>query len=371
MKILANSNGSDYKAYAKRSDVHDPAVILSIENDPELINCKEKCFLCNAAVEEKTFGLFAQKYIDYEKSHDRKYGAKKKMRYGTVVDVLLPKSSWDNLQLIHVAKTYAEHIRSNKGIKWAAWSYVRGKAQFIRIWFCDREKFYVPKLIKPIYKKTQYVNRNTGAFCSRTDPEAVIKYKKGQAIPGAAEQNAEYTEWSEQKMRLFDGSQSNLSETRKWLLDTLIESLKEYKIEILNGLLMKRKKWKETYSRWVKRCICANNRLIRYIEQCINILWQTAKNRSSLSYRDQDMIRGDTFIGKAEIDEMKIRTPLMNKILEMWNKYSEIFKKGKFEANGTEYPLAHTRCNEVEANCTYLRSIFDQEMNNTKVAFEL
>lgn len=124
----------------------------------------------------------------------------------------------------------------------------------------------------------------------------MIKYKKGQAIPGAGDGNAEYTEWSEQKMRLFDGSLSSLSETRKWLLDNLIESLKEYRLEILNGLLMKRKKWKETYSRWVKRCIFANNRLIRYIEQCINILWQTAKNRSSLSFRDQDMIRGDPFI---------------------------------------------------------------------------
>jgi len=83
------------------------------------------------------------------------------------------------------------------------------------------------------------------------------------------------------------------------------------------------------------------------------------------------MIRGDPFIRKTEIDEMKIRTPLMNKILEMWNKYSEIFKKNKFEASGTEYPLTHTRCNEVEANCTYLRLIFDQEISNTKVAFEL
>jgi len=242
MQILANSSGSDYKAYAKRSDVHDPAVILDIENDPDMENCKDMCFLCNAAVEERTFKLFVQKYIDYEKNHDRKYVANKKMRYGTVVDVLLPKSSWDNLQLIHVAKTYAENIRTNKGINWAAWSYVRGKAQFIRIWFCDRKKFYVPKLVKPVYKKTQYVNQNTGAFSNRTDPEAVIKYKKEQVIPGAGDGNAEYTEWSEQKMRLFDGSQSSLSETRKWLLDTLIESLKEYRLEILNGLLMKRKK---------------------------------------------------------------------------------------------------------------------------------
>lgn len=369
MDVIKNFDGSNYKGYARRSDCHDPELIMSLDNDPESINYQEKMLLCSSAVEEESFKYFAEKYVANERRSTRNYQTGKKMRYGTFIDVLLPKAGWDKKQMIRVAKSYAENVRTNKGTKWIAWSYKRNTAQFLRIWLCDREKFHVKRMKKPVYKKTQYVNKNTGAFCSRNDPDAVLKYKKGQERPASENEPIEYIEFSEEKTRSFDGGNQNLSETRKWLLETLMHSLQEFKIEVFQWMLMKRKTSKERYSRWVKRCICANNRVMRYIEEQINVWYQIAKDRSSLSFKDQDMIQGDPFIPQHEIDAMKIRTPFMNRLIELWTRYSEIFKHERFEVDGMEFVLAHKRCNEIEANCSYLRTIFDQDMQNTIAAF--
>lgn len=354
-----NDANKNIRAFVKQLNVHDPALI----SKPELADEKIRFFtLGNSGFDEMSGAQFLKAFTEYEKAHERQY-AGKKMRYGVWVDLMMPLGNWEKSTMLKVARRFAKRIQAgNKGLKWFAFYYYKGKAIYIRLWISDREKFYVPRLIKPVYKRNIFVNAKTGVFCSRKDEDAVLAYRKGAVKKGAKTLGKSY--FAETKTRLFAYSArpSAGKEKRTWLLNCALEALKGFGIEIHEGFMFKRRKMKRSFSLYVKRCVIAENKLQIYTEDVLNRLMNAEMNAAPVYLKDEKYIHVSPGVSDEELMKMKAPSLFSAGLIEIYEWLETIFAEGKFTYKDMEYKFHRTRVDLAEQALRVLRICFDQKV---------
>lgn len=358
---FSTTNDADKKmrSFVQQQNVHDPAWIAH----PELADTKLKFFsLGNSGFDEMSGSQFLKAFTEYEKAHERHY-AGKKMRYGVWIDLMLPIGNWEKSTMLKVARRFAKRIQAGfKGIKWFAFYYYRGKATYIRLWISDREKYYVPKLVKPVYKRNIYVNAKSGVFCSRKDEDAVLAYRKGAVKKGAKTLGKSY--FAETKTRLFAYSTrpSAGKEKRTWLLNCALEALKGFGIEIHEGFMFKRRKMKRSFSLYVKRCVIAENKLQIYTEDVLNRLMNAEMNAAPLYLKDEKYLHVSPGVSDEELMKMKVPSVFSAGLIEIYEWLETIFAEGKFTYKDVEYKFHKTRVDLAEQALRQLRICFERKI---------
>lgn len=358
-------NGNDVRMYIREIPCTDPEWIRKPTLIEECEGVKKIRYLCDSGFDEMTYSRYLSELLAFEEERKRNYQSKK-MRYGLFFLAMLPKGSWDDLSMSKAARCFANQLRGeNKGLKWVVWSYRKGKATYLLLWMADREKFYVPHKKTKVFTKTQYINKQTGKFCGKNDPDAEVLFKKGSK----KEDGEIYTWFAEQKTRAFAYSTSESGKAkRQWLCDCLIHALKEFAVKIMEGFMLKRRKMKAFYNRWVKRCVVAHNRVQKHIEDTLNYYWTLERNSAPMSIRDELILQESTGIFDSDIIDMKLPTAFSRDLKSLYQKLVEIFEGNlTFVYQENEYRLKDCRCDRYEEVCRSLKKYFEEEMNQVLV----
>lgn len=358
MTRASYSQEKDIRAYVKQISVHNPDAILNPSKEDKNLHFFA---LCNSGYDQMNSSSYFAEYIAYETGKSCRY-TKKKKRYGVWIDIMLPEGNWEKETMVKITRRFADRVRGElKGLKWIAYYYFRGKATIVRIWMADREKYYVPKLIKPVYKRDYYVNQS-GCFCGKHDEGAVLKFRKGSVRKDINITNK--TLFSETKARLFAYSSRPHAgdEKRNWFLTCLIEAVKGMGIDVQEGFLFKRRKMKRSFNRFVKRCVIAENQLQKNIEDQLNRLWSIEKSSSPMRLKDEKYLHASPGISQKEFMEMKIETTYSRRLEEIFEWINSIFKEGKFTYQDEEYVFHGTRIDYAEHALRVLRIWFDEKL---------
>lgn len=305
---------------------------------------------------------FLKEFVGYEEAHTRRYTGKK-MRYGVWIDLMLPIGNWEKSTMLKIARRFANRIQAGfKGLKWFAFYYYKGKATYIRLWISDREKYYVPRLIKPVYKRNIYINAKTGVFCSKKDEDAVLAYKKGAVKKNAKAIGKSY--FAEAKTRLFAYSTrpSAGKEKRTWLLNCALEALNGLGVDIHEEFMFKRRKMKRSFSLYVKRCVIAENKLQIYTEDVLNRLMNAELNAAPLYLNDEKYLHVSPGMSDEEMLKMKVPSLFSAGLIEIYEWLENIFTVGKFTYKDVEYRFHHTRVDLAEQALRQLRICFDRKV---------
>lgn len=358
---FSTTNDADKKirSFVQQQNVHDPSWI----SHPESADEKIRFFaLGNSGFDEMSASQFLKAFVGYEESHARRY-AGKKMRYGVWIDLMLPIGNWEKTTMLKIARRFAKRIQAGFiGLKWFAFYYYKGKATYIRLWISDREKYYVPRLIKPVYKRNIYINAKTGVFCSKKDENAVLAYRKGAVKKGVKPLGKSY--FAEAKTRLFAYSArpSAGKEKRTWLLNCALEAMKGLGIEIHEGFLFKRRKMKRSFSLYVKRCVIAENKLQIYTEDVLNRLMNAEMNAAPLYLEDEKYMHVSPGVSEDELKKMKVPSLFSAGLIEIYEWLESIFTEGKFTYKDMEYKFHKTRVDLAEQALRQLRICFERKI---------
>lgn len=350
-----SSSETRMRAYVRQISVHDPKHILHPEKAEH--NCRFFA-LCNSGFDQMHSSAFFEEYTNFESRKKCSYSTKKK-RFGVWLDIMLPEGTWEKETMTRITRRFADRVRGDlKGLKWIAYYYFKGKATIVRIWMADREKFFVPKLIKPVYKRDYYVNE-VGCFCSKHDDGAVLKFRKGSVRKDG--KPLEKTLFAETKARIFAySSRPHAGEAKRtWLLSCLIEAVKGIGIEIQEGFLFRRRKMKRAFNRYVKRCVIAENQLQKNVEDMLNRLWSIEKNAAPIRLKDEKYIHATTGISNSELLEMKMDTAFSKGLENIFEWMNDIFSNGKFIYQDKEYVFHGTRIDYAEHALRVLRTWFE------------
>lgn len=354
-----NQSGKNYRVFVKQINVHDAAWITN----PDLAENKLRFFsLGNSGFDEMTGSQFLKAFVEYENGHARQY-AGKKMRYGVWIDLMLPIGNWEKNNMMKVARRFAKRIQAGfKGLKWFAFYYYKGKATYIRLWISDREKYYVPRLVKPVYKRNIYINAKTGVFCSKKDEDAVLAYRKGAVKKDAKPLSKSY--FADVKTRLFAYSArpSAGKEKRTWLVNCALEAMKGLGIEIHESFMFKRRKMKRSFSLYVKRCVIAENKLQIYTEDVLNRLMSAEMNAAPLYLKNEKYMHVSPGVSDEELMKMKIPSMFSVGLIEIYEWLEIIFAEGEFIYKDVEYKFHQTRVDLAEQALWQLRICFDRRI---------
>ncbi len=357
-RFSTNDADKNMRSFVQQNNVHDPEWIAH----PELADEKIRFFsLGNSGFDEMTGSQFLNEFIGYEKAHERHY-QERNMRYGVWVDLMLPKGNWDKSTMLKLTRRFAKRIQAgNKGLKWFAYYFYKGEGTYVRLWISDREKFYVPKLIKPVYKKNVYVNAKTGVFCGKKDENAVLACKKG-----AVKNNAklEKTWFSETKTRLFAYSERPNAgdEKKRWLWNCALEAMKGFDVEIHEGFMFKRRKMKRSFSLYLRRCVIAENKLQIYAEDVLNRLMNAEMNAAPLYLKDEKYLHVSPGVSDEELMKMKVPSLFSAGLIEIYEWLETIFAEGKFTYKDVEYKFRKTRVDFAEQALRQVRICFERKI---------
>lgn len=130
-------------------------------------------FLCSN-MGQLRISEFLDELISFEQSHNR--NKEESLRLGCLLTYMLDRSH-ERSVLKHLAKLLSNRF---KGLPYWAFKLRKGTATYIQLYVCER--YYYPEG-KEFFKKAtsdRYFNKLTGKICKSDDPNAVLKYKKGQ-----------------------------------------------------------------------------------------------------------------------------------------------------------------------------------------------
>ena len=360
--------GEHKRAYIRQYPVYDPAAIRNPEQIDETQHYKFQFIGTNIAGMNHL--RYLESLIEYEAEHQIK-SDKRKKRYGKVFDLLMPKGTWDDAVLLKVAKSFWKRlVQKETGLKFIAWRFYTGKATLIRIWIADRERYYTQHVEKPLHKRTDYMA--SGKFCSKTDPNAKLAWKKGSRTKKADEKK--YTWWNSTKTRLFSPA-GGIHELQEKLFECLEYALKQFNVDVIDGLLFRRRVMKQQYSRWVKRILADENGMMRYTEDRLNELYLEEKSKSPVSLKEMEALHADPqAVDEAYLKQNKkirylqygdrvIRTERMNLIMTTYEKYKTIFKEGKYtDQEGVEHLIEGDRCDRTHSAILLLKKQIDEDI---------
>lgn len=174
-----------------------------------------------------------------------------------------------------------------------------------------------------------------------------------------------YRWFSVKKTRLFDGSDNYIQRVRKQLLEYAVQSVRDYRVKIIEGLMIERKKSNYPMSKWIRRCVSALNNTISYVERELSYMWHYAVEANPLSVQDlayQIAMGGHMSDKEYYQAKSSVRSSFMKQIAAVWEKYKKIFSDYAFNYNGETIPLRKIRCDKVERNCDILKSMFNADL---------
>lgn len=316
--ILCSASDKEYRGFVRIEPVRRAKDIILGKKRAKRKKMKGLALLCCSPLNSLGFSQFLKQYIKENEEIGKQY---KNNRYGTCVTLMLPRGFHNYESTKKVAISFANKVTNgNKGIKWFAFHYTMKSAFMIRFWFCDRFMYEMEKEVYPTYTKTQYIDSVTGKFCGKNNPNAIAKFKKGDA---RSDVKPSYRWFSIKKTRLFDGSDNHIQRIRKQLLEYAVQSVRDYRVKIIEGLMIERKKSNYPMSKWLRRCVSALNNTISYVERELSYMWHYAVEANPLSVRDmayQAAMGG--FMSDKEYYQAKssVRSPFMKQIAAVWEK---------------------------------------------------
>ena len=360
MTILCNASDKEYRGFVRIEPVRRAKDIILGKKRAKRKKMRGLALLCCSPLNNLGFSQFLKQYIKENEEIGKQY---KNNRYGTCITLMLPRGFHNYESTKKVAISFANKVTNgNKGIKWFAFHYTMKSAFMIRFWFCDRFMYEMEKEVYPTYTKTQYIDSSTGKFCGKNNPNAVAKFKKGDIRDDV---KPSYRWFSVKKTRLFDGSNHYIQRVRKQLLEYAVQSVRDYRVKIIEGLMIERKKSNYPMSKWIRRCVSALNNTISYVERELSYMWHYAVEANPLSVQDLAyQIAMGGFMSEQEYYEAKksVRSPFMKEVVRLWEKYKKIFSDYAFNYNGEVIPLRKIRCDKVEKNCDILKSMFNSDL---------
>ncbi len=330
----------------------------------ELAEPRDYEFLTSSSMDGMTIPEFVNAYAEVSKQHEHLKNGQKS-RFGVFLDVLLPLKIKGQEEAKTLCQKFLENLtEGNKQIKWIAYTYKIGRVnvmQMLRVWICDREKYYVPHLVKPVYQKTQYVDKTTGDFCGKKAENAVLLYKKGDVIPGAEPIK---TEFALVKDRRFCTSKNDLSAKRKWILDCWKEAVAMFRKEdLMKFFVMKKRQMRQSYNRYVKRCVLAENRTIRRIENLANWLIYKIRTTAPIGYIDwRDLALSGSNPSEKEMLDLKLQTQEEKTVRSIVASFADALKDGEFFYKDETVQIKKLRCDRAERNFRLMEKVFEQKL---------
>lgn len=303
-------------------------------------------------------GLFSN-YLylldEFEKNKEYEYKKGYKKRYGVLFTVLVPEDKfWNDLSLIKIASRFHKYVvGEEKGLKYQAYKMIKGKAIYLKIYIADRES-YIHSDVKR-YKRDAYVDIKTHRWCSKDNPNAMIKYKKGEYIKNAqGDIVIEKKLFKDRKSRRF--IYKNFNAWIDMFKDLFFQTLLYFKerIKITYGKYFKRLNLKGAFTRYKRRIVKANNLLMQYIQNTLNYELQIYSK-----YPDAYDIKHSLYDEFELIPQGKTKD-----IYNFFDKYRKIFTSGEYLVNEVVYKIAKCRCDLAEDNLENLKHIFNIEINN-------
>lgn len=363
---------------------------------------------CSKFSDGMTFEKYRKAYIENEEKRSANYKDRKK-RFGTFFDIQLPLRDWGSFepkktkdikdkkksngwepgdQLRDFVKDIAEQmIDSEQGLKWCAWIFfLPGIKQryrkwiYVRIWISDREMYSERSekelldkdgCIMNYYKSTRYINSKTGRFCKKNDPDAVLLYKKGQLKSIETEYKIRFKDTKTTRFKYRKGWEA-WAELREWMLGCYENALNKLGMTFQKALLFKRRKNKFWYSKYVKRCVTAENKMQRYMEEKINELYDKTLSARYLDMEQQEYLRKLNSNHEKDWKELQETMSTNNTwlVIKLRDQFQEILDEKAFtDQYGIEYSIKGL-CNYVEMSFEALRMYFDFELNALKKRFE-
>lgn len=342
-------------------------------------------FLCCSKMPgSMSFNDFADLYLAYEEKRKGNY-EKRRKRYGTFFDFQMPLKNWDtgaekyfqaNDQLKKVVRSVANQLVDGEfGLMWAAWTFFMPRAKqknpwvYVRIWICDREVYREEDTLKALanggiksyYKSTRYINPKTGKFCRKSDPGAVLLYRKGQEKCVETDSASPFKAAKTNRFKFRKGMDA-WYELRIWLLDCYRNALKQLGMCFRKSILFKRRVRKMWFNRYVKRCVTRENKAQRNMEEILSRLYAESLSDRGLDKDDHDLlcsINPSSSAGWNTTAEL-MRTADTKQVEALRDRFQEILDKHVFfDSDGVIHHLAG-RCDLVEQEYTVLEEYFKQ-----------
>ncbi len=101
--------------------------------------------------------------------------------YCVYLQVMYPKDLSKNDQHEFIKKFMFEISLHYKRLLFAYKFVRRGKGHYVDVIAFERELYIREREIEEVYARTMYINKITGRTCSKDDPEAICRCKKGQS----------------------------------------------------------------------------------------------------------------------------------------------------------------------------------------------
>lgn len=306
----------------------------------------------------------------YENDHSREFShSDYKARCGTVFSVMMPRSAaaWTNETLAKVAKELITYLTGEeKNLPCIAVKSKEKSVCMLKIWISDRPFYDYCEAKK--YTRDIYIDPQKKQFCARSAKNAVLVHKKGDIIlekDGSTRMVVSH--FFPRKTRQFCFESKNAFEDfcnrLKEQFINIILSLKKGFV-IKKEMIIRRKKLKAVWNRYLREVTNTNNRARMYIQNTYNAkkslimsLFPEQQISSAFGYSESYRVLPDSIAAD------------LNKLL---SDYKAIFANDVFWYNGTEISIFKGKPSEVQAACELLMRQFDADIGKIiKKAYEM
>lgn len=347
MTLLTDLESNELQKYCRVSIVRS---LLSIQN------YHQRLALVGTNVNMPA-ARFLEQLMCFEEDRKARY-KDRYARHGILVDMMLPSGDWTTTKLRSIAATYAKYVvQKERGLKYIAWQYHKGKSLWIKLFISDREYYEPDHDDFERYASTCYISKKTGAICSQSDPHAALHHARGDIKKDSDGQPiVKKYHFKSTKTRLFAYKKDQRNLVFQRFYDYFRQVLLKVKCKIVKGKFFRRLNLKYAYTRYHKRVITANNQLRQYVQNEINI----GINQWVRYPTGYDITRYDYQTGEP------ILTAECRLYLKLFEKYKKIFAAGYYEYQNMKYLIEDCRCDLAETNIFKLKELFDKELKQLR-----
>ena len=196
------------------------------------------------------------------------------MRYGRLFTFMLPLK-FTKKELTKLSYRISEYYDS---CPFFSFPVKQGKAHCLCIYCADRHYYSEPQPLNIYTAHDRYFNKKTGRICSKGDPNAVLRHKKGDVL---STEMAHFS-YKIDSLVMFEGKDKKksrahftqiMNELKHWYYDVLRD---DFGFEIIEGAAF-RKIRESDYKDKERKCAEAWNSTFSYMEDKVNTLITGAK----------------------------------------------------------------------------------------------